>query len=175
MIAFKTEGVLDFFPENKTKKHVRQESALAKKVCLIKTNCDLHSYYRWFLKTRFNLFLNPPLRGTHVTIINDIIRDNDLYKSVAHKYQGKKIEFYYEIEPRSNSEHWWLRAYCPQAESIREEMGISRIPYFTFHLTIGLANEKSIEHSKYILDCCKRFELISNTPRMELEEHMILY
>ena len=97
MIAFKTQGVLDFFPENKTKKHFKQEQVLAKKVCLITTTCDLHSYYRWFIKTRFNLFLNPPLRGTHVTIINDIIRDNDLYKSVADKYQGKKINFYYEI------------------------------------------------------------------------------
>jgi hypothetical protein len=174
MVAFKTQGVLDFFPENKTKKHFKQEQVLAKKVCLITTTCDLHSYYRWFIKTRFNLFLNPPLRGTHVTIINDIIRNNDLYKSVADKYQGKKIDFYYEIEPRSNSEHWWLRVFCPQAENIRGEMGISRIPYFTFHLTLGLANEKSIEHSKYILDCCKRFELISNTPRMELEDHIIL-
>jgi hypothetical protein len=174
MIAFKTRGVLDFFPEHQTKKHLKQEVELIKKVGLITTRCDLHSYYNWFLKTRFNLFLSPPLRGTHITIINDIITDTERYELIGRKYQRKKVEFFYEIEPRSNGKHWWLRVFSPQAEDIREEIGVSRIPYFSFHLTIGIANENSIEHSKYILDCCKRFELISNSPRKELQEHMIL-
>jgi hypothetical protein len=184
-MVFKVKGILEFSPQDKTKKHVSQASW--KKVAMIKTNCDLDLYYSWFLKKRFNLELNRGLRGSHVTFINDKM-DFDTFEQAAKIFNGKEIEFFVETEPRSNGEHWWLRVHCPEAESIREVMGLSRDPYYGLHLTLGYPIEKYpeyvirsdnsslkvrkdyLEHSQYILECCKRHELISNAPRKPLSE-----
>lgn len=168
VISYK--GILDFKIEDVTKKHKLQSSW--KRVAIIKTNCDLDRYYSWFLKKRFNLNLNRNLRGSHITFISDRI-NKDIFDEATKIFHGREITFYLELEPRSNGNHWWLRVHSPDAESIRESMGLSKEPYFGLHLTLGLANEKSIEHSKYILECCKKFELISNEPRKPLIEHKI--
>jgi hypothetical protein len=188
-MVFKVRGILDFSPEDKTKKHVSQASW--KKVAMIRTNCELDRYYAWFLKKRFNLELVRNLRGTHVTFINDRM-DAKTFNQFAELFAGKEIDFYVETEPRSNGEHWWLRVHCPEAESIREIMGLSREPFFGMHLTLGRAEERYpegveennnsilkikkdyIEHSEYILECCKRHELISNEPRKPLSELKIV-
>jgi len=188
-MVFKVRGILDFSPEDKTKKHVSQASW--KKVAMIRTNCELDRYYAWFLKKRFNLELVRNLRGTHVTFINDRM-DAQTFNQFTDLFDGKEIDFYVETEPRSNGEHWWLRVHCPEAESIREIMGLSREPFFGMHLTLGRAEERYpegveennnsilkikkdyIEHSEYILECCKRHELISNEPRKPLSELKII-
>jgi len=169
-MLFKVKGILDFTPEDVTKKHISQSSW--KRVAIIKTNCNISDYYAWFLKTRFNLTLNKPLRGTHVTFISDRV-DRDIFNQACIIFNNKEIEFYYENMPRSNGQHWWLRAWSPQAEDIRQSIGLSRVPYFSFHLTIGSANEKNIDHSKYILECCKKFKLTDGNPRSSLEEYEI--
>jgi hypothetical protein len=158
---------------------------------MIRTNCELDRYYAWFLKKRFNLELVRNLRGTHVTFINDRM-DAKTFNQFSELFDGKEIDFYVETEPRSNGEHWWLRVHCPEAESIREIMGLSREPFFGMHLTLGRAEERYpegveennnsilkikkdyIEHSEYILECCKRHELISNEPRKPLSELKIV-
>ena len=188
-MVFKVRGILDFSPEDKTKKHVSQASW--KRVAMICTNCELDRYYAWFLKKRFNLELNTNLRGTHVTFINDRM-DAKVFEQFAQIFEGKEIDFYVETEPRSNGEHWWLRVHCPEAESIREIMGLSREPFFGMHLTLGRADQRYpegveennnsimkikkdyIEHSKYITECCKRHELLSNEPRKPLNQHEIV-
>lgn len=169
-MVIKYRGILDFTPEDVTRKHKSQSTW--KRVAVIKTNCDMDRYYAWFLKKRFNLELNRNLRGTHVTFITDRL-EKSIFDQASKLFNGKEIDFYVELEPRSNGNHWWLRVHCPEAESIREAMGLSREPYFGLHLTLGLANERNIQHSKYILECCKRFELISNEPRKPLTEHEI--
>jgi hypothetical protein len=118
--------------------------------------------------------------------------DAKTFNQFTDLFDGKEIDFYVETEPRSNGEHWWLRVHCPEAESIREIMGLSREPFFGMHLTLGRAEERYpegveennnsilkikkdyIEHSEYILECCKRHELISNEPRKPLSEHEII-
>lgn len=169
-MLFKVKGILDFTPVDVSKKHKLQSDW--KCVAMIKTNCDTSDYYAWYLKTRFNLKLNPPLRGTHVTIINDKM-DKSLFMEASKIFNGKEITFYYENYPKSNGSHWWLRVWCPESESIREALGLTRDPYFGLHLTLGLANPKFEDHSKYILDCCKRFELLPSDTRKELSEYDI--
>ena len=66
-----------------------------------------------------------------------------------------------------------MKVYCDDARNIRSAMGLTPDPYFGLHLTIGHANERNIEHSEYILNQCKRFELISNDPRKPFNEHDI--
>lgn len=169
-MLFKTKGILDFTPIDVTKKHKNQSSW--KCVAIIKTDCDISLYYAWFLKTRFNLVLNKPLRGTHITFISDRM-DKDIFMNGSNLFNGKEITFYYENMPRSNGQHWWLRVWSPESESIRQILGLSKDPYFSLHLTLGYANEKNIQHSKYILECCKKFELLSSDPRKNLEEYEI--
>lgn len=170
-MLFKVKGILDFYPEDISKKHIAQSEW--KRVAIIKTNCDIAHYYAWYLKTRFNLILNEPVRGTHVTFISDRV-NNIKYDTVGQELNGKEITFYYENTPKSNGKHWWLRVWSTDAEDIRESIGIDRIPYFSFHLTLGYANEKNIEHSKYILECCKKFELLPNESRKSINEYFIV-
>lgn len=169
-MLFKVKGILNFTPEDVTRKHKNQSSW--KRVALIKTDCDIADYYAWFLKTRFNLKLNPPLRGTHVTFISDRL-ERSVFEQASQIFNGKEITFYYENMPRSNGQHWWLRVWSSEAEDIRQALGLSRHPYFGMHLTLGIANEKNIDHSKYILECCKKFELLSSDPRKPIEEYKI--
>ena len=171
-MVIEIKGTINFFPPNETKKHNHQSEW--KKHALIETECDLERYYAWFLENRFNLKLNKTLRGSHISFIADRFSDTEQWGMIAKKYHGKEITFFYEIEPRSNGEHWWLRVHSPDAEDIREELGLTREPYHPFHLTLGYANNKNIEHSEYILDQCIRFNLIENEPRKPLSEHEII-
>jgi len=94
---------------------------------------DVAEYYAWFIKKRYNLILNKPLRGAHISFIND-------------------------STPKTNDEHWWLNIpheEREQLQSIREELGLGR-PYFGMHMSIGYVNEKNLPHSKYIHDLIKK-------------------
>lgn len=171
-MVIETKGILNFFPPNETKKHNNQSEW--KKHALIETDCDLERYYAWFLEKRFSLKLNKTLRGTHISFIADRFSDTEQWDMIAKKYHGKEITFFYEIEPRSNGEHWWLRVHSPDAEDIREELGLSRDPFYALHLTLGHANNKNIEHSCYILEVCMMFDLITSEVRKDLSKHEIV-
>lgn len=160
-------GIIDFEPEPVTKKHIGQ--SVWKHVAMIRTDCDMHMFYGWLLKKRFNLELNKPLRGCHVTFISDKF-EKTVFEEAKQMFNGKSIKFFIDTAPKSNGEHWWLRVYSPDAENIREAIGLTREPYFGLHLTIGHANEKNIEHSEYILRMCKMFNLIEYEPRLTQEE-----
>ena len=153
----KLTGVIKFDPKDVTKKHHKQSNW--KKVAMVIFDGDITEYYAWFIFKRFNLKLNKPLRGAHVTFIND--RESDIlgdWESVKKKWHNKKISVTLDLEPKTDSDndgssfHWWLKV--PEEDrvelhSIRTELGLGR-PYFGLHMTIGHANEKNIEHSKYL-------------------------
>jgi hypothetical protein len=170
-MLIKLKGKLNFYPENVSKKHLLQSEW--KKVAVISLDCDVEEYYAWFLAKRFGIKFNKNLRGAHITIISDKV-NFDKYDEIAKIYQDTYIDFYHELEPRTNTKHWWLRVHSPQAEDIRELMGLSRTPYFGFHLTIGYINEFNLEHSKYIFETVKLFDLISSENRKDISEHEII-
>jgi hypothetical protein len=155
---FELIGKIEFDPVNVTKKHNKQSSW--KKTAMVKFDCDIWEYYSWFLKKRFNLYLNKPLRGTHVTIINDMV-DDDIYKQARDMFHGKEIRIKYDpTHIRSNIKgHWWINVESDDAKNIRSVMGLSPDPYFGLHLTIGLATHLQLEHSNYILKQCLKFNL----------------
>jgi hypothetical protein len=157
---FEIVGKIEFDPINVTRKHDAQSTW--KKVAIVKfdNDDDTYSYYSWFLKRRFNLILNKPLRGTHLTIINDIV-DDKLYEMGRELFHGKEIKIQYDpSDIRSNKKgHWWLKAYCGDAHNIRSVMGLDPSPYFGLHITIGLATHLQLENSKYITDQCIKFNL----------------
>jgi hypothetical protein len=168
-MLIKVTGILEFAPENKTRKHDSQASW--KRVAMIIVPDELTSYYAWFVKKRYNLELNKPLRGTHLTIINDSEREAPMFEEARKLYDGKEVSFYIDPSTRTNGEHWWLRAYCPEGEAIREACGLRRESYFPFHMTIGYANEKVLSHSRYIHECIKRYD--AEEARLKFTDHTI--
>jgi hypothetical protein len=161
-------GKIVFSPDNKTKKHNKQSSW--KKIAMVMFDGDVSEYYAWFIKKRFNLPLNKPLRGAHISFINDDINkmmqigklnaNEAEAKWIAIKkiWDGKLIEIDFNPSPRTNGEHWWLKPYpdcCETLDNIRDELFLGK-PYFNYHLSLGYANEKFIDHSNYIHSLIKQ-------------------
>ena len=69
-------GRIEFEPENVTKKQNLQASW--KHVAMVLFDGDITDYYAWFIKKRYNLILNKPLRGGHVSFINDSFKEMSL-------------------------------------------------------------------------------------------------
>ena len=174
--SFKIKGRIIFDPPNKTHKHNKQ--GVWKKVAIVQFYGGLCGYYQWFIKKRYNLPLGSPLRGPHITFINDAKRDmNDDGKdwnAVKKKWNNKEIEVELSTDVRGDGENWWL--VVPEEgrkglHDIRAELGLGR-PYFGLHMTVGTAIDAhdrvtedtvdkilnvrtkrfNIEHSKYIMN-----------------------
>jgi len=158
------KGKIIFDPVDKTTKHNNQASW--KKVAMIVFEGDICGYYAWFINKRYSLTLNKPLRGAHITFINDRGSDmNGLWEDVKAKYNGTEINVIIDVDPRTDSDepnstgHWWLNVpeeARVELQGIREELGLGR-PFYGLHLSIGHANEKNIEHSAYIHRLIKTF------------------
>lgn len=161
-------GRIGFEPENKTNKHLLQSSW--KKIAMVFIEGDVCEYYAWFLQKRYNITLNKPIRGAHISFINDSIRDltqnNDkseeeilqLWEDVKTKWDGKEIDIVLDLNPKTDGRIWWLNIPNEEREglqAIRNELGLGR-PYFGMHMSIGYANEKNIEQSIYIHELIKK-------------------
>lgn len=155
-------GKIVFEPENKTKKHDLQASW--KHIAMVMIDGDITQYYAWFIEKRYNLILNKPLRGGHISFINDSFRDmsfngkrslgevKQVWEAVKTKWNGKRIPIMLDLRPRTDDKHWWLRVhedYRDRLHGIRTELGLGK-PYYGLHMSIGYANEKNIDHSRYI-------------------------
>lgn len=161
-------GKIGFEPENKTNKHSNQASW--KKIAMVFMDGDITEYYAWFVKKRYNLLLNKPLRGAHVSFINDSMRDltqngqktieevETLWETVKNKWNDKEVPIVLDLNVKTNDEHWWLNIPHDERQllqSIRDELGLGK-PFYGMHMSIGYANDKNIEHSKYIHDLIKK-------------------
>ena len=155
-------GKIGFEPENKTKKHNAQSSW--KKMAMVYIDGDVTDYYAWFINKRYNLTLNKPLRGAHISFINDSIKDLSVngtktieqiesdWNLTKSKWDGKTIPIVIDLNPRTDDRTWWFN--IPHDErgllqGIREELGLGK-PFWSLHMSIGYANEKQIHHSIYI-------------------------
>jgi len=155
------EGKIVFDPKDKTTKHKFQASW--KRMAMVVFSGDDSEYYAWFIKKRFNITLNPPLRGAHISFINDSLRDinggegtekerANMWEELKKKYDGKSISITMSTDVRTDGTHWWL--VIPEEErvelhDIRTQIGLGR-PFYGIHMSLGFANEKNIDHSNYI-------------------------
>lgn len=152
-------GKILFDPDNVTRKHNRQ--ADWKRIAMVKFDGEITEYYAWFVERRYGLTLNRPLRGAHVTFVNDSIKEirggDKKWKEVKKKWNKKEIEVILNPDVRTNGEHWWIRIdQTPELWQIREELGLDK-PFWSFHMTIGYANERNIDQSEYILNLIQKF------------------
>jgi len=139
-------------------------------MAMIYLDGDITDYYAWFIKQRYGITLNKPLRGAHISFINDSIRDLTLngkrtqeeadciWNKVKKKYHGKKIEVVLDLDPKTDDRTWWLN--IPHEDradiqAIRDELGLGR-PFFGLHMSVGYANERNIEQSMYIHELIKK-------------------
>lgn len=145
------KGKIIFDPDNVTRKHNRQ--ADWKRVAMVKFDGEMAEYYAWFIERRYNLTLNRPLRGTHVTFVNDSIKEirggDRKWEEVKKKWDGKEINVILNPDVRTNGSHWWLKVESESFNVIRQELGLGK-PFFNYHMTVGLANERNLSHSEYI-------------------------
>jgi len=160
MNTIKIKGKIKFDPQDKTNKHKAQSAW--KIVAMVEFKGDLSEYYAWFIKKRYSLVLNAPLRGSHITFINDKFTDIDgendrirkfKWNQLKNKWDGKEIEITLSVDVRSNKKHWWVN--IPEEDrgclhDIRSEIDLGR-PHWGLHMSIGYANERNIEHSEYIV------------------------
>jgi len=146
---FKQTGKIVFDPVDLTKKHVRQSEWKKSAIVLI-NDPDFCAYYSWFIKKRYNLELQRPLRGVHFTVINDKVSDNKKYQYAKEKYNNRIINLEYSVDPRIKNKNWWVGVKSDDAEKIRLAAGLESKPYWGFHLTIGRINESKLIHNEYI-------------------------
>ena len=162
-------GRIGFDPQDKTNKHLIQSSW--KKIAMVFIEGDVCEYYAWFIEKRYSIVLNKPLRGGHISFINDSMSDLSLdgtrtteeieavWKATKKKWDGKKIEIVLDLNPRTDDKSWWLNIPNEEREglqAIRNELGLGR-PYFGMHMSIGYARPGIMEeHSKYIHESIKQ-------------------
>lgn len=167
----KLKGIIKFDPKDKTRKHKKQSSW--KKVAMIFIEGDVCDYYASFIQKRYGIKLNTPLRGPHISFINDSLRDikkglnldseeeaEKEWQKLKEKYHNKEINVYLDPDAFTDGKYWWLK--IPEEKrdkihEIRKEIGLGR-PFFGLHMTIGYANERNIEQSKYIANSIKKFK-----------------
>jgi hypothetical protein len=157
------KGKILFDPKDQTKKHKKQASW--KKMALINLPGDLCDYYAWLIDKRYNLKLNLPLRGAHISFINDSVRDIkqglkcseeealQKWEEIKQKWNNKEIKVWLDPDARSDGKYWWLNIPKEKRKTIhqiRNELGLGQ-PFWSLHMSIGYANEKNISHSKYIV------------------------
>jgi len=144
-------GKVHFDPADVSKKHERQSEW--KRVAIVQFDGEDHLYYAWFIRRRYGLSLNRPLRGFHVTFVNDRSADMAVgaWDRVKSAWSGSKIEIRMSTDMRTNGEHWWLKITDPgKMSSIRAQLGLDPVPYFSYHATVGYANERNIVDSERI-------------------------
>jgi hypothetical protein len=164
------KGIIHFDPVNLTRKHNSQ--ADWKRMALVLIDGELCEYYSWFLKKRYSIELNRPIRSAHVSFINDSINDmksglkcNDseaeiVWNTIKNKWEGVEVDIVLDLDVRSDSQHWWMNV-CEEERkilhSIRKELGLNERPYFGLHMSIGNVAKPLMKlQSEYILNCIRK-------------------
>ncbi len=159
------QGKIIVEPDDITNKHRKQSEW--KRMSIISFDDDLCDYYSWFIYKKYLLKLNKPIRGSHISLINDSVKDikfglgieNDLiiteyWNKFKDECNDKIIDVYLSNEIRSNGKHWWLEL-LPESEEyflyLRNGLGLGE-PFYGFHLSVGRANE----HNSIVSEYCAR-------------------
>ena len=164
------KGILKFNPEDKTKKH--KDQASWKKMALVLFDGEICEYYSWFIEKRYGLKLNRPLRGAHISFINDSTRDiragfkseDDAYVEYIWKdrtefFDGREINVKLDPDVRSDGRAWWMVVPEEEREDlhfIRKTVGLDR-PFFGLHMSLGFAKPSDEAYSKKLVETISKY------------------
>lgn len=94
--------------------------------------------------------VNLPMYPTHITVVRSE-KETPVILEPWGRYDGEKIEYYYDPEVKIGTVYYWLNVFCRRLEEIRAELGMSVDSIYTkppegflkcFHITIG--NSKNV-------------------------------
>ena len=72
--------------------------------------------------------------GPHVSVVcGERPKGRKLWDSL----NGRTCWYNYSVNTRNDNEFVWLDVQSDDLEQIREDLGLRRKPYFSFHLTVG--------------------------------------
>lgn len=177
MSEFILTGTILFDPKDLTKKHKLQSSW--KKIALVEFDGDICEYYAWFIKKRYGIVLNSPIRKPHISFINDHVNDlnggfydktnsgtekerNHMWEQLKKKYHNTEIEITISTNVQTNGEHVWLRIEHEDRQDlykIRGEVGLpipnlgknpdGTLKPLGIHMTIGYAVNGRIDDKEF--------------------------
>lgn len=100
---------------------------------VLETQSDLGKYLRnlFWMATYKTTKLGAPERGNHITLVSHYENSQDL----SHM-NGIPLFFYISLDPYTNGNAYWLPVSCPQAETIRDCLGLGQ-PDKPFHFGVG--------------------------------------
>lgn len=177
MTDFILTGTILFDPKDLTKKHKLQSSW--KKIALVEFDGDICEYYGWFIKKRYGIVLNTPIRKPHISFINDHINDlnggfydktksgtdkerSHMWEQLKKKYHNTKINITLSTEIQTNGQHWWLRVeheHRVGLQAIRDEIGLpipnlgknpdGSLKPLGIHLTIGYPVDGRVNEDEF--------------------------
>lgn len=106
--------------------------------------CDkeIVKYYRhlYFLFRHKVDKLTRPAWDSHITVIRDEEPPEDR-QHLWRAHQDREVEFFYSSQVGTNGSYWWLPVFSPQLLELREDLGLSREPYYPLHLSFGHREE----------------------------------
>lgn len=189
-------GKIIFDPTDYTTKHKAQSSW--KKIGMVVFDGDMCDYYAWFIKKRYGIVLNSPIRGPHISFINDHINDlnggfydktksgtekerQHMWEQLKKKYHNTKIDIVVSTNIQTNGEHVWLRIEHEHRKilyKIRGEIGLpipnlgknpdGTLKPLGLHLTIGYPVNGRIDINEFE-------DGVMKAGRMNLDNMKILY
>lgn len=104
-------------------------------------NSELQIYYHHILQKNLSIKLNRPKFGCHVTVVAG------KYEQVTHRlawnrYQKQPLMLEYNSQIKNIGDTWWLEVRSQNLVQLRNELGLTDIPKWPFHITV--ANKKNI-------------------------------
>lgn len=117
----------------------RRDGGSTKWWLVIDVDPEIGKYYReLYYLSRYKVEkIQRPAWEAHISVIRDE-PPLDKYKKLWEKYNGVQINFEYDpMKSKCDETYVWFPVKCDRALEIREELGLSRQPFFPLHLTIG--------------------------------------
>jgi len=113
---------------------------------ILKTDEQIVKYYQYWILKYYAAKFEKTVWGSHVSVIRG---SEPKHKNLWKKYQGKKIEFSYDNNIyQANPKFLCINAYSEELQHIREELGLSPIPPYGFHITIGRLHPTTINKNE---------------------------
>jgi len=105
--------------------------------CVAYIDKNIGVYYRRLLPRAW--YVQPPAYPPHATVIRKGIEVAPSGEKNWGKYQDMLVPIYYLEGVESGGPYFWLTAFSPQLNVIRQELGLHpyRFPFDCSHITIG--------------------------------------
>lgn len=103
---------------------------------VLECDAELLKYYASLYRTATGISLIPPKFGSHVSVVRG--DEENIKPGLWPRHTlGPIVSYEYDNEIRELDKYVWLDVRSKDLESLREGLGLSGKPPFSFHLTLG--------------------------------------